>query len=164
MGPAAPDQLAAARARARTAATRLTAPVRHARHGAARYVTNSLYPICIAGALRIFKREQFLFLRFEDLMRMKAPALLHLLSNFTGLYTDPEIVQLVRGKRECEAGLAKKVPLSFTKKGEDSQARRAKDDLKKSIPDLERFYAPYSAMLQELVHPAFVWGPETHMT
>ena len=35
------------------------------------YVTNSLYPICIAGALRIFKREQFLFLRFEDLMRMK---------------------------------------------------------------------------------------------
>ena len=40
------------------------------------YVTNSLYPICIAGALRIFKRDQFLFLRFEDLMRMKAPALL----------------------------------------------------------------------------------------
>ena len=36
------------------------------------YVTNSLYPVCIAGALRIFKREQFLFLRFEDLMRMKA--------------------------------------------------------------------------------------------
>ena len=95
-------------------------------------------------------------------MRMKAPALLHLLANFTGLYTDTEIIQLVRGNRECEAGLAKKVPLSFTKKGVDSQALRAKDDLKKSIPDLERFYAPYSAMLQELVHPAFVWGPETH--
>ena len=56
------------------------------------YVTNSLYPICIAGALRIFKREQFLFLRFEDLMRMKAPGLLRLLSKFTGLYTDDNII------------------------------------------------------------------------
>ena len=41
------------------------------------------------GALRVFKREQFLFLRFEDLMRMKAPALLRLISNFTGEPSPP---------------------------------------------------------------------------
>merc|ERR1712196_655757 len=126
------------------------------------YVTNSLYPICIAGALRIFKRHQFLFLRFEDLMRMKAPALLTLLANFTGLHTDPQIIQQVRGNRECEAGSARKVPLSFTKKGNDSKARKAKSDLKETIPSLEQFYAPYNGMLQEMIHPAFQWGPETH--
>ena len=125
-------------------------------------MTNSLYPICIAGALRIFKREQFLFMRFEDLMRMKAPALLHLLSNFTGLHTDRQIIEQVRANRECEAGRARKVPLSFTQKGNDAKARTAKQDLKEAIPDLEKFYAPYNSMLQELVHPAFVWGPETH--
>jgi len=126
------------------------------------YVTNSLYPICIAGALRIFKREQFLFLRFEDLMRMKAPALLHLLSNFTGLHTDRQIIDAVRQNRECEAGRARKVPLSFTQKGNDSKARKSKEGLKEAIPALEQFYAPYNGMLQELVHPAFQWGAETH--
>ena len=88
------------------------------------YVLNSLYPVCIAGALRIFKREQFLFLRFEDLMRMKAPAVLTLLSNFTGLYTDERIIHQVRAQHECEAGRARKVPLSFTKKGGNSSAAR----------------------------------------
>jgi len=127
------------------------------------YVTNSLYPICIAGALRIFKREQFLFLRFEDLMRMKAPGLLTMLSNFTGLYTDPEIIQRVRDKRECEAGRARKVPLSFTQKGNASaEARRARDGLRAAIPSLEAFYQPYDQMLQALVHPAFLWSSETH--
>jgi hypothetical protein len=127
------------------------------------YVTNSLYPICIAGALRIFKREQFLFLRFEDLMRMKAPALLSVLSNFTGLYTDDQIVRKVREMRECEAGRAKKVPLSFTQKGNASaKAREAREGLANAIPSLEQFFAPYDKMLQQLVHPAFQWGPETH--
>ena len=127
------------------------------------YVLNSLYPVCIAGALRIFKREQFLFLRFEDLMRMKAPALLQILSNFTGLYTDDQIVAKVRAMRECEAGRAKKVPLSFTQKANASAAARAaRDGLASAIPSLEQFYAPYDKMLQQLVHPAFQWGPETH--
>ena len=35
---------------------------------------------------------RFLFIRFEDIMRMKAPALIRLLSNFTGLYTDSDII------------------------------------------------------------------------
>ena len=126
------------------------------------YVTNSLYPVCIAGALRIFKREQFLFLRFEDLMRMKAPAVLNLLSNFTGLYTDPDIIKRVRKGNDCEAGRARKVPLSFTKKGNNTAGRAAKASLIAAIPTLEKFYAPYDEMLQRLVHPAFQWGPATH--
>ena len=127
------------------------------------YVTNSLYPICIAGALRIFKREQFLFLRFEDLMRMKAPGLLKMLSNFTGLYTDDNIIANVRKQRECEATRAKKVPLSFTQKSNASAAARtARDELRMAIPDLEAFYKPYNQMLQSLVHPAFQWSSDTH--
>ena len=128
------------------------------------YVTNSLYPICIASALRIFKRSNFLFLRFEDLMRMRAPGVLKLLSNFTGLYTDDEIIKRVRGARECEAGRARKVPLSFThsKKSNTSASRRARGELAEAIPMLEKFYQPYNAMLQKLVHPAFQWGSDTH--
>ena len=104
----------------------------------------------LAGALRIFKREQFLFLRFEDLMRMKAPALLSVLSNFTGLYTDDQIVRKVREMRECEAGRAKKVPLSFTQKGNASaKAREAREGLANAIPSLEQFFAPYDKMLQQ---------------
>ena len=128
------------------------------------YVTNSLYPICIASALRIFKRSNFLFLRFEDLMRMRAPGVLKLLSNGTGLYTDDEIIKRVRDARQCEAGRARKVPLSFThsKATNTSASRRARIELAEAIPTLEAFYKPYNAMLQKLVHPAFQWGPDTH--
>ena len=86
-----------------------------------------------------------------------------LLSNFTGLYTDRAIIERVRKMRECEATRAKKVPLSFTKKGGNSSAaRKSRGDLGKAIPAMEAFYAPYNSMLQDLVHPAFVWGPQTH--
>ena len=94
---------------------------------------------------------------------MKAPALLHMLSNFTGLYTDDHIIAKVRGERECEAGRAKKVPLSFTQKSNASAtARAARNELAIAIPHLEKFFKPYGHMLQALVHPAFQWGPETH--
>jgi len=126
------------------------------------YVTNSLYPVCIAGAMRIFKREQFLFLKFEDLMQMRAPALLHLLSNFTGLYTDEVIINRVRGEGECEAGRAKKVPFSFTSKSNTTKVRAARAEIREVIPELETFYKPYDEMLRTLVHPSFFWGTETH--
>ena len=45
---------------------------------------------------------------------MKAPALLNMLSNFTGLYTDHKIIRQLRGERSCEAGRAIRKPLSFT--------------------------------------------------
>ena len=34
------------------------------------YVETSMYAVCLLHALRHFRREQFLFLRYEDLMRM----------------------------------------------------------------------------------------------
>ena len=37
---------------------------------------------------------------------LQAPALVQLLSNFTGLYTDHKIIRQLRGERSCEAGRA----------------------------------------------------------
>ena len=37
-----------------------------------------------------------------------------------------------------------------------------RESLHSAIPSLEQFFSPYDKMLQQLVHPAFVWGPETH--
>ena len=86
-----------------------------------------------------------------------------MLSNFTGLYTDDKIIDKVRKMRECEATRAKKVPLSFTQKGNASaDARRARAGLRGAIPSLEAFYRPYDQMLQALVHPAFQWSAKTH--
>merc|ERR1719291_107466 len=110
------------------------------------YITNSVYPICVEAALRIFKKEQFLFLRFEDLMRMKAPALLTLLSNFTGLHTDSTIIKQLRRKGECEAGRATKAPLSF---GKAEAAATARSNLQQHMAEFEAFYLPYDKLLQE---------------
>ena len=108
------------------------------------------------AAQRIFDKEQFLFLKFEDLMAMKAPGLLRLLSNFTGLHTDETIIRKVRKARECEAGSAKKIPLSFAKSN-DSKSADAKARLEELRPALRDFYRPYNRMLEELVHPQFAW-------
>jgi len=128
------------------------------------YMSNSIYSVCIEGAMRVFKREQFLFLRFEDLMRMKAPALIRLLSNFTGLYTDEKIIRLMQAKQQCEAGTSKKRPLSFTVSASDNASRavEARTQLRRILPELEDFFGRYNGMLSELVHPAFQWGADTH--
>jgi len=126
---------------------------------AMQYITNSIYPVCVEAALRVFKREQFLFLRFEDLMQMKAPGLVTLLANFTGLYTDDDIIRKVRGGAHCEAGRAKKVPLSFGKAKEAAGARKL---LEENIAEFESFFKPYDQLLMELVHPAFAWNRSTH--
>ena len=44
------------------------------------YVGNSLYGVCVLAAQRLFPKEQFLFLRYEDVTRMQPPALLRTLS------------------------------------------------------------------------------------
>jgi len=129
------------------------------RGNAMQYITNSIYPICVEAALRIFRKEQFLFLRFEDVMRMKAPAVLRLLSNFTGLYTDDRIIHKVRQNGECEAPRAKKVPLSF---GKDKKADAPREDLVRNMGEFEAFFKPYDELLMELVHPAFHWDASTH--
>jgi len=140
--------------------------LRHCFRGTAmEYISNSIYSVCIEGAMRVFKREQFLFLRFEDLMRMKAPALIRLLSNFTGLYTDDAIIRQMQERRQCEASTARKKPLSFTVSASDnfSKAMEARSQLRQMLPKLEAFFGRYDTMLAELVHPAFKWGPDTHV-
>lgn len=44
----------------------------------------SMYAPCIIHALRYFERDQFLFLRYEDLMRMDAASIVRLVGRFTG--------------------------------------------------------------------------------
>jgi hypothetical protein len=125
------------------------------------YVSNSIYSVCVLAALRVFKREQFLFLRFEDVMRMEAGSLLKLLSNFTGLYTDDSIIGRAKQAGQCEAPRAKKKPLSFSKTN-SSDASRAKAAVRGAMKEIEDFYAPYNQLLSTLVHPAFQWGRGSH--
>ena len=56
------------------------------------YPQLSMYAPCILHALRYFRREQFLFLRYEDLMKMSAEAIVRLVGHFSGLHLDAELV------------------------------------------------------------------------
>ena len=67
------------------------------------YVTNSLYSVCLLHALRHFKREQFLFLRYEDMMEMDATSLLKLLGRFAGLYTGHDLLAAAVADGACIA-------------------------------------------------------------
>ena len=62
----------------------------------------------------------------------------------------------VRNARECEAGSARKVPLSFSKTN-NSKSIHAKAKLEELRPELQDFFRPYNEMLGELVHPQFAW-------
>jgi hypothetical protein len=126
---------------------------------AMRYVTNSIYPVCVLAALRIFPREQFLFLRFEDLMQLKAPGLVRMLANFTGLYTDDAIIRGLQEKGVCEAGRARRVPLSF---GKDVRTAEARKNLSAAMGEFEAFFEPFDRLLAQLIHPEFVWSGGTH--
>lgn len=123
------------------------------------YITNSIYPVCVLGALRFFPKEQFLFLRFEDMKKMHAPGLLRLLANFTGLHTDDEIIARLQGERQCEMLNARKKPLSF---GKDKRTVSARANLSAAMGEFEAFFQPYDELLSELVDPNFKWGADTH--
>ena len=121
-----------------------------------------MYSVCLLNALRVFDRSQFLFLRFEDLMGMNAPALLKLISNFTGLHTDESIIAQMRRANQCEARSAKKKPLSFTKRDDSNASKKARAALERVKPELNAFFAPYNELLRELVHPDFHWSDASH--
>ena len=53
--------------------------------------------------------DAIILCRFEDLMRMPASAVVRLLSNFTGLYADDDVISHVRRRGKCEARAARKV-------------------------------------------------------
>lgn len=48
------------------------------------YPQLSMYAPCVLHALRYFERDQFLFLKYEDLMRMDAASIVRLIGRFTG--------------------------------------------------------------------------------
>lgn len=62
----------------------------------------------------------------------------------------------MRNARECEAGSARKIPLSFAKSN-DSKSFRAKAKLEEVRPELQKFFRPYNRLLADLVHPQFAW-------
>ncbi len=122
------------------------------------YPQLSMYPVCILHAMRYFEREQFLFLRYEDLMKMEAPSVIRLISRFTGLgfderrFSEPGLL----GKCEATSKNAKH-PMSFSSNSKDSA-----ELLAEASPHLERFFDAYASLLTDLVHPAFHWNRRDH--
>jgi len=122
------------------------------------YPHTSMYSVCILHALRFFKREQFLFLRYEDLMKMHSDALIRLISRFTGLYVDESLLKVAQSSGKCQAVSQKaKKPMSFSSNSVD-----AAEILRDSSTHLEALFDPYNHVLTELIHPAFHWHTSDH--
>lgn len=129
------------------------------------YVETSTYGVCLLHALRYFRREQFLFLRFEDVIRMRIDALLALVARFVGLDApDAALLRAVVSRGECRlgsggggSGRSVRKAMSFS-----SSSVNAAELLAAGAPRLERFLAPYDALLAELAHPALRWEASDH--
>ena len=123
------------------------------RGGMRNYITSSLYAPCIAHALQLgFRREQFLILRYEDLTSMDPAALLDLLQRFTGLRSAPDAAK----RRVCNrrGGPRPKAYSSYSPDASEILAAASKQ--------LERFFAPWNALLRQLVEPHFGWERRDH--
>ena len=110
-------------------------------------------------ALRYFKREQFLVLRYEDLMHMSGPAILTMLARFTGLHLNHRQLGNPRCQPARASGRSRKGagPNSYS-----SNSPHAAEMLQEASPALERFFAPYNTMLQEIIGTSFAWSPKDH--
>lgn len=115
------------------------------RGGATMYLTSSLYSVCLLHALRFFGREQFLFLRYEDLKTLGTEALLRVVARFAGLHIDDELIRAASASKRCELSSA---PAS------SSHELRERDPI---TPFLQSFFAPYNRLLAKLIHPSFGW-------
>jgi len=119
------------------------------------YATSSMYSACLLHALRYFKREQFLVLRYEDLMAMDAAATLRLLSRFTGLHLDDSTAAKARGQcqparlRAGKQGKADAPPNAYS-----SSSPHAAEMLAEAAPQLEAVFAPYNALPSRAAAPA----------
>ena len=149
--------------------------------GAMMYAPTSLYSVCVLHALRFVRREQLLFLRYEDLRRLGAAALLRVIARFTGLHADPKLLADIDAyeapqppppppSRRDRRPKARKPPLARC----DARVRnrgtyaalspREQAHFNASRPfvgsaALRRFFNPYNALLAEIVgHPSFAWS------
>jgi len=119
------------------------------------YVMTSLYSVCLLHALRYFGREQFLLLRYEDLMRMDSASVLGLLARFTGLHPPAR----PSGSKMCQPN--GKVS-SGARNSYSGTSPRGAEMLNEAAPHLEHLFAPYATLLRELVHPDFGWRRSDH--
>jgi len=117
---------------------------------AMQYLATSLYAVCIEYALRLFRREQFLFLRYEDVKRMAPHALVALLSRFTGLGASNGALSGAPGDdavRKCTP--SHRAP---------TRPIAASEQLAAAAAPLRRLFEPYNRLLADQVHPAFRWS------
>ena len=129
------------------------------------YATTSMYGVCMLHALRYFRREQFLVLRYEDLMRMKGPEILRALARFTGLHLNPR--QLANPKCQptrvySRGGKAKGAKPKPKPNSYSSNSPFAAEMLQEAAAPLERFFGPYNALLHEIMGTSFGWGRGDH--
>jgi hypothetical protein len=118
------------------------------------YVQTSAYAVCILHALRWFRRGQFLFLRYEDLVRSTGARILGKIGSFLGLHVDDEL-RRTAGASECDPSRSHRT--SFA-----SRSPTAPEDLASVVPDLEWLFGPYTTMLQELVGGEFRLSAQDH--
>jgi len=152
------------------------------------YPQLSMYAPCILHALRYFSREQFLFLRYEDLMRMDAEAIVRLVGRFTGLHLDDGLVTTAVSEGKCAPYMdpraeAKRAAARMAKAKPGRQRVAAKAPAPKASKPmsfsgnsedaaeyltgptgiaLERFFDPYNKMLADAIGPEFRWRRADH--
>ena len=128
--------------------------------GSMMYATNSLYAVCVLHALHLFPREQFLFLRYEDLMAMDVASLLKLIGRFSGLYAGDDLVAATRANGHCDPRGKKRAKSTYATL---SPSEKVLYNLSKAHLATERrtyrdFFAPYNELLAELVGDTFRWA------
>ena len=129
--------------------------------GAMMYAQTSMYAVCILHALRYFRREQFLFLRYEDLMAMDTEALLALVGRFTGLYVDAKLVAEVKRGGLCTPARRRVSTYSTISPQEKVMYNRSKRYVAADAAALRELFTPYNALLTDLVgHTDFGWPVE----
>jgi len=118
------------------------------------YMGNSLYSPCLLMAQRIFPKEQFHVLRYEDLYTSRPQDMVKEIAQFTGLALDEAAVQ--RSTQEngpCHFNMAGEGPMHMSTDDQEN-----KGELHASEESLAYFFRPYNELLSKLVRPGFGWN------
>ena len=120
--------------------------------------------------LRLFRREQFLFLRTERVLQMRAEAIVDMIASFAGLATANSSLQIAlehahRRKpnfhRACTPATRERLDSMHNEfMSPNASVRRAFDGMRGT---LGRFFAPFNAVLAAELGPEWaasnpLWG------
>ena len=119
------------------------------------YLQSSMYAVCILHAFRYFSPRQFLFVRYEDLIRLPTAAAVRLFGDFLGLHMDSSVIAAVRKGGWCEA--------RQTRKAFSGLSPNSAEMLAEAAPWLEHIFKPYNALLCELLGDTFRWETSDHV-